>query len=56
MKVERQHWNVKFWEQFSSGEDAAMATKQQVMDRIAWTKREQAYLLDHRTLFESRLC
>jgi Ser/Thr protein kinase RdoA (MazF antagonist) len=53
--LERQARNVRFWAEFQADPETAPATPAQVADRIAWSRREHAYLFAHRESFDQAL-
>jgi hypothetical protein len=53
--LERQARNVRFWADYQARPEAAPATTSQIADRIAWSRREHAYLFTHRDIFDHAL-
>ncbi|MFF1475052.1 hypothetical protein [Streptomyces mirabilis] len=53
--LERQERNVCFWQRAWERTDTVETTAEQIGDRIAWSRREQAYALRFRHVFESVL-
>jgi Ser/Thr protein kinase RdoA (MazF antagonist) len=53
--LERQARNVRFWAEFQASPETAPATPAQIADRIAWSRREHAYLFTHRDVFDQAL-
>ncbi|MER5905145.1 aminoglycoside phosphotransferase family protein [Streptomyces mirabilis] len=53
--LERQERNVRFWQRAWERTDTVETTAEQIGDRIAWSRREQAYALRFRHVFESAL-
>jgi Ser/Thr protein kinase RdoA (MazF antagonist) len=53
--LERQARNVRFWAEFLARPATASATTAQLTDRIAWSRREHAYVFTHRETFDRAL-
>lgn len=53
--LERQSRNVRFWSEFLARPETAPATVEQINDRIAWSRREHAFVVAHREVFDSAL-
>jgi aminoglycoside phosphotransferase (APT) family kinase protein len=53
--LERQARNARFWAEAQIGDGAVAATREQIADRIAWSRREHAHTADHRRVFEGAL-
>ncbi|WP_205327197.1 phosphotransferase [Glycomyces sp. YM15] len=50
--LERQARNVRFWAEFQAKPASAPATPAQLADRIAWSRREHAFVAEHRDVFD----
>lgn len=53
--LERQARNVRFWAEFQASPETAPASPAQMTDRIAWSRREFAYVFTHREVFDRAL-
>jgi len=53
--LERQSRNVRFWAQFLAWPETAPATPDVLGDRIAWSKREHAFVYTNREVFDRAL-
>lgn len=53
--LERQARNVRFWAEFQVKPASAPATLGQLADRIAWSRREHAFVAEHRDVFDRAL-
>lgn len=53
--LERQVRNVRFWAEFQASPETAPASPAQMADRIAWSRRELAYVFTHREVFDRAL-
>ncbi|OAH14608.1 aminoglycoside phosphotransferase family protein [Streptomyces jeddahensis] len=53
--LERQARNVRFWAEAQAGSGTVEATRAQIADRIAWSRREHAHTAAHRGVFEAAL-
>ncbi|MBA4864335.1 aminoglycoside phosphotransferase family protein [Streptomyces sp. PSKA54] len=53
--LERQARNVRFWAEVQAGAGPVEATREQIADRIAWSRREHAHTVEHRQVFEAAL-
>lgn len=53
--LDRQLRNVRFWSRFLAHPETAPATPQVLKDRIAWSRREHAFTLLHREVFNTAL-
>jgi aminoglycoside phosphotransferase (APT) family kinase protein len=53
--LERQARNARFWAEAQLGAGSVEATREQIADRIAWSRREHAHTAEHRQVFEAAL-
>jgi Ser/Thr protein kinase RdoA (MazF antagonist) len=53
--LERQARNVRFWAEFQAEPANAPATPEQLADRIEWSRREHAFVAQHRDVFDRAL-
>jgi Ser/Thr protein kinase RdoA (MazF antagonist) len=53
--LERQSRNVRFWSEFLARPDTAPATPEQMAARIAWSRREHAFVFTNREVFDRAL-
>ena len=53
--LERQVRNVRFWAEVQASAGTVAVSREQIADRIAWSRREHAHTAEHRRLFEAAL-
>jgi len=53
--LERQSRNVRFWAEHLARPETAPATPEDLTDRIAWSRREHAFVHTHRDVFDQAL-
>ncbi|THV41273.1 phosphotransferase [Glycomyces buryatensis] len=53
--LERQARNVRFWAEFQTKPHTAPAAPDQIAERIAWSRRELAFVSMHRDVFDQAL-
>jgi Phosphotransferase enzyme family len=53
--LERQARNVRFWAEIRSGRSPTIATDEQIIERIAWSRREHWHTVVNREVFDAAL-
>jgi Ser/Thr protein kinase RdoA (MazF antagonist) len=53
--LERQARNARFWAEFQAKPETAPAEPAQIAGRIAWSRREHAFVFTHRDVFDRAL-
>ncbi|MEE1823778.1 NUDIX domain-containing protein [Streptomyces sp. BE20] len=53
--LEQQARNVRFWSEIMAGPESAPATAEVITERIAWSRREFAFTVEHREVFDHAL-